>query len=240
MDGRTNYLAKIKKMKVIITLFFLLTLTMVMSQQDTTEIDSDTVYYENTNPEEYFLIKKSMIYSYPQKGTEYDDVIDTIADHIRGGGVLMTNLDVNSRMNALAAERRRCTLLKNGHSDSSKVAINDRIGDSRAENSIYLFCSYFTDSIKHNFVLRKFDQVENCNCSQSAFDEITEIKDITSALESPKLKWMTFTYFQHYSVDDEMDEFIFVEYKMKWRLFARAHTLILEGDDKEIIHIFTE
>lgn len=212
----------------------------VFSQQDTTETESDTVYYENPNPEEYLLVKKGMIHSYPQKGTAYEDAIDTIAAHIRKGGVLMTNQDVNSRMNALAAERRRCALSEIRHPDSSRVAINDRIGDRRAEGSIYLFCSYFTDTLKHDFVLRKFDQVEDCECSQSSFDEITEIKEITYILESPKLKWMTFTYFQHYSVDDEMDEFIFVEYRMKWGLFSRAHTLILEGDDKEIIHIFTE
>jgi hypothetical protein len=42
---------------------------------------------------------------------------------------------------------------------------------------------------------------------------------------------MTFSYFQHYNKDGFLDEYIFVEYKMRWSLIRRTYMLILEGNE---------
>lgn len=220
-------------MKAIIAAMFLMIQAIAFAQADTTySEEEDTIQWEDINFEEYFHVKKGVAYTYPQKGTNIDDVLDTIALHIRKGGLFTTNLDVNYNIGKLAAERRRNALEEAGSPDTARAAIPDEIGNSRSEESIGLFLYYASDSIKHDFVVRKFDQVETCECSKSIFEQITEYKEITYAMESPKLKWMTFTYFQH-GDESLYDEYIFIEYKMRWKLLSRNFTIILKGGDPE-------
>jgi hypothetical protein len=210
---------------IILTLILSLPI-FVFSQQDTVYIEDDTTYYDEPNPSEYFKVHKGNSYSYLKNGGDYDTIIETIANDIRKGGIFMTNRDVNVNINSLALDRRKDSL----GIDKSTSAISDYIDNSRAEESISLFCYYMTDSLKNDFVLRIFDETESCTCSESAFDEIIGYKEIADAIVNKNLKWMTFSYFQHYNKDGFLDEYIFVEYKIRWHI-GRSFTLILEGNE---------
>ena len=211
---------------IILTLILSLPI-FVFSQQDSVYVEEeDTTYYEEINPNEYFKIHKGKSYSYLKNSDDYDTIIEIIADDIRNGGIFMTNRDVNVNINSLALDKRNDSL----GVDKSKIVISDFIGDLRSEESIGLFCSYMIDTLKHDFVVRIFDEVESCTCSKSAFDEITKYEEISNAIVNPKLKWMTFSYFQYYNNNGLLDEYIFVEYKIKWRI-GRSFTLILEGKE---------
>ena len=86
-----------------------------------------------------------------------------------------------------------------------------------------------SDTIKNDIVLRIFDENESCTCSDSLFYEIISIKSVSDAIESKKLKWMTFTFLQNYK-DDKKTEYIFVYYKMRWSLSKKRFTLIFEDN----------
>ena len=220
------------EIKRILTVLILSIPFFILSQTDTSYVEEeDTIYYEEPNPSEYFKITKGNSYTYLKNGGDFDTILETIADDIRKGGVFMTNRDVNVNINSFALDRRNEVLYGNKVHNSTHIVISDYIGNSRAEESISLFCYYMADSLKHDFVLRIFDEVESCTCSKSAFDEIVDSKEIAEAIVNPNLKWMTFSYFQHYNKDGFLDEYIFVEYKMRWRLIGRSYTLILDGKE---------
>jgi hypothetical protein len=222
------------EIKRILTVLILSIPFFILSQTDTSYVEEeDTIYYEEPDPSEYFKVTKGKAYSYLKNGGDYDTIMETIAADIRNGGVFMSNKETNVKINSIATDRRNDALYGTDAHDPRHQAISDQIGDPRAEESIGLFCYYMTDTLKHDFVIRVFDQVECCKCSQSAFDEIVKVTQIADAIEDPKLKWMTFTYFQHYTADGFLDEYIFVEYKMRWSIIANSYMLILEGDDKE-------
>jgi len=214
---------------IILTLILSLPL-FIFSQQDTIERET---YYEEINTEEYFLLSNGNFYTYPQYGTLDEDVFDTLSKHIRENGIFTTNLDINLNINLLAATRRKYALADIRHSDSNRSVISDNIGDRKSENSIKLFCYIIADSLKHDFVLRKMDQIESCECSQSVFDETLDIEEITNALESPDLKWINYTYLQHCPNYGNRNDFIFIEYKMKWKIFSRNFTIILESNENK-------
>ena len=203
-----------------------------LSQTDTSYVEEeDTVYYEEQNPSEYFRVHKGKAYSYLRNNGDYDTILETIAEDIRNGGLFMTNREINVKINSKAQDRRNEALDGTQYYNPTNPEISDNISDFRADESIALFCYYTTDTLKNDFVLRIFDQVECCTCSQSAFDKIIEVKQIADAIEDPKLKWMTFSYFQHYNKDGFLDEYIFVEYKMRWSIILNSYTLILEGNE---------
>ncbi len=202
-------------------------------QTDSTMTDGDTTYYEEVDPAQYFKVTKGTANSYLKNGGDYDTIIETIAEDIRNGGVFMTNREINLKINSKAIDRRNDALEGTKSYKPANLVISDEISNPRADQSIGLFCYYMTDTLKHDFVVRIFDEVECCECSQSAFDNIVLVKEVADAIEDPKLKWMTFTYFQHYTGDGFLYEYIFVEYKIKGRLFGNSYTLILQGEDKE-------
>jgi hypothetical protein len=216
----------------ILTIFIISLSFFSLSQTDTSYVEEeDTIYYEEQNPGEYFRVHKGNSYTYLKNGGDYDTIMETIAEDIRNGGLFTTNRDVNVNINSFALDRRNDSLYGTKYYDSIEPVISDYIGNSRAEESISLFCYYMADSLKNDFVLRIFDEVESCTCSKSAFDEIVDSKKIAEAIVNPNLKWMTFSYFQHYNKDGFLDEYIFVEYKMRWSLIRRTYMLILEGNE---------
>lgn len=200
---------------------------LAMSQQDTTAVE-DTIDYEFVDFEEYLHVTKFFVNSYPERGTDGDDVLDTIAAHIRKSSLFTTNKDVNVRVCDLARQRRKNALAEMGHSNATVDEISDYIEDKRAIKSIYSFAYMMSDSLKDGFVMRVFDRVQQCDCAESIFESITEFKFLTYAMESPKLKWMTFTYFQHSNDEGLVDEYIFVRWKNKWSIFSNEFTIIME------------
>jgi len=109
------------------------------------------------------------------------------------------------------------------------MPISDDINNTRSINSLFDFRYPAYEYIGKPFVLHIFDQTESCECSKSIFQEITGNKYITEALADPRLKWMTFSYFQHTTEHGFDEEFIFVRWKRKWGLLTREYMIIL-GD----------
>lgn len=200
-----------------------------LAQTDTTKTEEDTVDYEFVDYTEYYHVTKKSVDSYPEKGTFDDDVLDTIAFHIRTQSLIRTNKDVNLNVALLAREWRQKELRRNGIADTIRMPISDDINDKRSINSLFDFGYPAYEYIGKPFVMHIFDQTESCECSKSIFQEITQDKYITEALAEPRLKWMTFSYFQHTTEHGFDEEFIFVRWKRKWDLLTREYMIIL-GD----------
>lgn len=196
-------------------------------QTDSTVSVEDTLDYEYVDYTEYYHVTKNSVDSYPENGTFEDDVLDTIALHIRTGSLITTNKDVNLNVAILAREWRQKELRKIGSADTLGIPISDDINNTRSINSLFDFRYPAYEYIGKPFVLRVFDQTESCECSKSIFTEITGDKYITAALVDPRLKWMTFSYFQHTTEHDLEEEFIFVRWKRKWSLLTREYMIIL-------------
>lgn len=203
----------------MLTIFIISFSFFSLSQADT------PIYYEEPNLKEYYFVDNGHTYSYLH---EYDSInlIETIAKHIHKNGIFMTNKDVNVKINTLAADRRKLLFENN---EKLKYVISEEIDDPKAEFSITRFFYYMSDTIKNDIVLRIFDENESCTCSDSLFYEIISIKSVSDAIESKKLKWMTFTFLQNYK-DDKKTEYIFVYYKMRWSLSKKRFTLIFEDN----------
>jgi hypothetical protein len=200
-----------------------------LAQTDTTKTEEDTVDYEFVDYTEYYHVTKNSVDAYPEDGTFEDDVLDTIAFHIRTGSLITTNKDVNLNVAILAREWRQKELRKIGSADTIGIPISDDINNTRSINSLFDFRYPAYEYIGKPFVLHIFDQTESCECSKSIFQEITGDKYITEALVDPRLKWMTFSYFQHTTEQGFDEEFIFVRWKRKWGLLTREYMIIL-GD----------
>lgn len=200
-----------------------------LSQTDTSKVEEDTILYEYVDFTEYYHVTKFFINAYPEKGTLEDDVLDTIASHIRSGSLFTTNKEVNLNVSNLARERRKQALREIGSPDTIGMPISDYINDEKSIESLWDFGYTMYDSLRKNFVMRIFDQVENCECSKSIFEQITEVKLLTMTIEDPKLKWMTFSYFQHTTEQGFNEEYIYVRWKRKRDLFTRGYMLML-GD----------
>ncbi len=197
-----------------------------LTQTDSTTVE-DTLDYEYVDYTEYYHVTKNSVDSYPEKGTFEDDILDTIAFHIRTQSLITTNKDVNLNVAILAREWRQNELRKIGSTDTLGMSISDYINDKRSINSLFDFGYPAYEYIGKPFVMRIFDQTENCECSKSIFKEITGDKYITEALADPRLKWMTFSYFQHTTEHGFDEEFIFVRWKRKWGLLTREYMIIL-------------
>lgn len=179
---------------------------------------------EDIDYTEYYHVTKFYINTYPEKGTKEDDVIDTIASHIKEGGLFTTNKDVNLNICTLAREWR----IRVGIVDTFNTPISDYINNEKSIESLWEFGYTMYNNSKNNFVIRIFDEVENCECSKSIFKEITEDEILTKAMVDPKLKWMTFSYFQHTKDKGLDEEYIFIRWKRKWDFFTRHYMIILE------------